>query len=106
MDQISKAFRESFAGDDRNADRMRKAKADLSARLNRVERQIGGIKNIIERDDYCDDVINQIYAARSALESVGKLLLKNHIEGCVVDKIKMGDPEIVEELLVTIRRLH
>jgi DNA-binding FrmR family transcriptional regulator len=96
---------ESCACDERSTVRSLKLKADLSIRLNRVEGQVRGIKNMIERDDYCDDVINQIFAARSALEAVSKLLLKNHIQGCVVEKIKHGDSEIVDELLVTISKM-
>ena len=106
MDQIIKTIQESFVCDERSASRKLKVKSDLSARLNRVEGQIRGIKNMIDRDDYCDDVINQIFAAKSALEAVSKLLLKNHIQGCVVEKIKNGDSEIVEELLVTISKMQ
>ena len=60
---------------------------------------------MIDRDSYCDDVLNQIAAAQAALESVSKLLLKNHIQGCVVKKIISGDTEIVDELLTTISRM-
>ena len=70
-----------------------------------MEGQVRGIKGMIEREVYCDEVINQIFAARSALEAVSKLLVKNHIQGCVVEKIKNGDAEIVDELLVTISKM-
>lgn len=92
--------------DERNTARAIKLKNDLTVRLNRVEGQIRGINNMIEKDAYCDDVLNQIAAAQSALESVSKLLLKNHIQGCVVDKIKAGDQEIIDELIVTISKMH
>ena len=105
MDQIINIGHESCACDERSTARSLKLKADLSARLNRVEGQVRGIKSMIERDAYCDEVINQIFAARSALEAVSKLLLKNHIQGCVVEKIKNGDQEIVDELLVTISKM-
>lgn len=90
---------------DRNTVRSQKMKADLTVRLNRIEGQVRGINNMIDKDLYCDDVINQIAAAQSALEAVSKLLLKNHIQTCVVEKIRNGDPEIVDELLVTINKL-
>lgn len=92
--------------DERNTTRALKLKNDLTVRLNRVEGQIRGINNMIEKDAYCDDVLNQIAAAQSALESVSKLLLKNHIQGCVVDKIKSGDQEIIDELIVTISKMR
>lgn len=92
-------------GNERSTERTDKLKVDLTSRLNRVEGQIRGIKNMIEKDIYCDDILNQIAAAHAALESVGKLLLKNHIQGCVVEKIKNGDAEIVDELLATIGKM-
>jgi len=93
------------ACNERTTERTDKLKLDLTSRLNRVEGQIRGIKNMIEKDTYCDEVLNQIAAAQAALESVGKLLLKNHIQGCVVEKIKNGDTEIVDELLSTIGKM-
>lgn len=82
-----------------------KLKSGLVSRLNRVEGQIRGIKGMIEKDVYCDDVLTQIAAVQSALNSIGKLVLENHIKGCLVEKIKSGEDEIVDELLVTIGRL-
>lgn len=105
MDAISDIKKESCACDERGTTRSLKLKTDLTTRLNKVEGQVRGIKSMIERDVYCDDVINQIIAARSALEAVSKLLLKNHIENCVVEKIKNGDSEIVDELIVTISKM-
>lgn len=85
--------------------REEKIKSGLVSRLNRVEGQIRGIKGMIERDVYCDDVLNQIAAAQAALNSISKLVLENHIKGCLIKKIRSGEDEIVDELLVTIGRL-
>jgi DNA-binding FrmR family transcriptional regulator len=82
-----------------------KLKASLTTRLNRVEGQVRGIKGMIERDEYCNDVLNQIAAAQAALDSVSKLVLENHIRGCLVEKIQAGDDKIVDELLVTIGKM-
>ena len=106
MDIKNENVRESCACDERSTARTIKLKADLSARLNRAEGQVRGIKSMIEKDTYCDEVLNQIAAAQSALEAVSKLLLKNHIQGCVIEKIKNGDAEIVDELLVTISKMR
>ncbi|MEK4253589.1 metal-sensitive transcriptional regulator [Ureibacillus sp. FSL K6-2830] len=80
-------------------------KKDLITRLNRIEGQIRGIKGMIERDVYCDDVITQIAATQSALNSVAKILLEGHIKGCVVDRLAEGDSGIIDELVVTIQKL-
>jgi CsoR family transcriptional regulator, copper-sensing transcriptional repressor len=80
-------------------------KKSLITRLNRVEGQIRGIKGMIERDTYCDDVITQIAATQAALNSVAKILLEGHMKSCVVERIQEGDHEVVDELLTTIQRL-
>lgn len=82
-----------------------KVKKNLVTRLNRIEGQIRGIKAMIEKDTYCDDVITQISATQSALNGVGKLLLEGHLRTCVVERIQEGDEEIIDELLVTVQRL-
>lgn len=82
-----------------------KTKKNLVTRLNRIEGQIRGIKGLIEKDVYCDDVITQISATQAALNSVAKLLLEGHMKSCVIERIQEGDHEVVDELLVTIQRL-
>lgn len=80
-------------------------KKDMTTRLNRIEGQIRGIKGMIEKDVYCDDVITQLSATQSALNSVAKILLEGHLKGCVVDRLSEGDEEVLDELLVTIQKL-
>ncbi|USB34959.1 metal-sensitive transcriptional regulator [Paenibacillus sp. YPG26] len=82
-----------------------KTKSNLITRLNRVEGQIRGVKGMIERDTYCDDVLNQIAAIQSALNSVGKLLLEGHMKSCVIERIQAGEMEVMDELLVTVNKL-
>ena len=77
----------------------------LTSRLNRIEGQVRGIKGMIERDTYCDDVLTQIAAVQSALNSVGKLLLEGHMKSCVIERIQAGDSEVIDELLVTVKKL-
>ncbi|WP_082686931.1 metal-sensitive transcriptional regulator [Bacillus sp. FJAT-27445] len=92
-------------GSVRKSHHSEKTKRNLVARLNRIEGQIRGIKGLIEKDTYCDDVITQISATQAALNSVAKLLLEGHMKSCVVERIQEGDHEVVDELLVTIQRL-
>lgn len=80
-------------------------KNNLTRRLNRIEGQIRGIKGMIDKDTYCDDVLNQIAAVQSALNSVGKLLLEGHMRSCVIERIQAGETEVVDELLVTVNKL-
>jgi DNA-binding FrmR family transcriptional regulator len=82
-----------------------KTKTNLISRLNRIEGQIRGVKGMIEKDTYCDDVLNQIAAVQSALNSVGKLLLEGHMKSCVVERIQAGESEVIDELLITVNKL-
>lgn len=82
-----------------------KLKKNLITRLNRVEGQVRGIKGMVEKDVYCDDILNQISAAQSALTSISKLVLENHVRGCLVKKIEAGEDDIIDELMVTVGKL-
>ena len=80
-------------------------KNKLVSRLNRAEGQIRGIRNMVEQDAYCDDILNQISAVQAALDSVGKMILESHIRCCVARDIREGKEEIIDELMGTIGRL-
>ncbi len=93
------------SGEHRKSHHSEKVKADLITRLNRIEGQIRGIKGMIEKDTYCDHVLNQISAVQSALNGVGKLLLAGHLRSCVVERIQEGDLDVIDELLTTVNKL-
>jgi len=82
-----------------------KVKSSLVSRLNRIEGQIRGIKGLIEKDTYCDDVLNQISSVQSALNGVGKLLFEHHLKSCVVERIQEGDVEVLDELMTTVNKM-
>jgi CsoR family transcriptional regulator, copper-sensing transcriptional repressor len=90
---------------ERISHRPEKVKKNLIDRLNRIEGQIRGVKGMIEKDTYCDDVINQISAIQSALNSVCKILLEGHMRNCVVERIQDGDMDVIDELLTTMKKL-
>ncbi|MED4601567.1 metal-sensitive transcriptional regulator [Paenibacillus validus] len=93
------------AGSERKSHHSDKMKSNLVTRLNRIEGQIRGVRGMIEKDTYCDDVLNQIAAIQSALNGVGKLLLEGHMKSCVVERIQSGDREVIDEILVTMNKL-
>lgn len=82
-----------------------KAVQELSGRLNRIEGQVRGIKKMIEEGVYCDNVLNQIASAQSALNGVAKLLLEKHMKSCIKGQLQTGDDEVIEELTQTVFRL-
>ncbi|AOT69190.1 metal-sensing transcriptional repressor [Geosporobacter ferrireducens] len=89
----------------RTSSRSEKTKQALITRLNRIEGQVRGIKGMIEKDIYCDDVLIQIAAVQSAMKSVSKLLLENHMKSCLISRIQAGENEVVDELLYTIEKM-
>ena len=80
-------------------------KKDLITRLNRIEGQIRGIKGMVDKDVYCDDIITQLSATQSALNSVAKVLLDGHLKGCVKDRLAAGEDDVLDELLTTVQKL-
>ncbi|UCZ55210.1 metal-sensitive transcriptional regulator [Bacillus shivajii] len=80
-------------------------KESLIKRMNRIEGQVRGVKGMIERDVYCDDILNQMSAVQSALNSVSRLLLDSHMKTCVMERLKEEDTEVVDEFLKTVSKL-
>jgi DNA-binding FrmR family transcriptional regulator len=78
---------------------------DLINRLSRIEGQVRGVKNMVEEDRYCIDIVTQVSAIQAALNSFNRVLLSNHIKTCVVDDIKNGSEDTVEELCATLQKL-
>ena len=77
----------------------------LKNRLNRVEGQIRGIRKMLDENAYCVDILTQVSAANSALNSFSKELLSEHIKGCVTNDIINGKEESVCELLEVLKKL-
>mgnify|MGYP001378611506 CR=1 FL=1 len=95
----------SDCGSTRKSHHSDKVKSSLISRLNRIEGQVRGIKGLIEKDTYCDDVLHQIASVQAALNGVGKLLLEHHMKSCVIERIQEGDEDVVSELMTTIQKL-
>jgi CsoR family transcriptional regulator, copper-sensing transcriptional repressor len=83
-------------------------KEKLVKRLHRIEGQVRGIERMIEEDRYCIDVITQISAVSTALESLAFQILDEHVNHCVADALASGDPADAEakskELLEAVHR--
>ena len=77
----------------------------LINRLNRIEGQIRGIKGMVEKDAYCVDILVQVAAVNAALNSFNKELLASHIRGCVANDIRLGNDDVIDELVATLQRL-
>lgn len=78
---------------------------DLVNRLNRIEGQVRGIRKMLDSDAYCADILVQVSAINAALNSFNKVLLTNHLHTCVVDDIRNGRDEAVDELVDLLKKL-
>ncbi len=79
--------------------------AALKKRINRIIGQLGGIGNMIDDNRYCGDILIQISAVEKALQSLGCMIMKNHLETCVTEQIKNGNEEIMDEVMELFKRL-
>ena len=77
----------------------------LINRLSRIEGQIRGIRGMVENDAYCPDILVQSAAAGAALNAFNKELLASHIRTCVVEDIRDGKDEVIDELVATLQKL-
>lgn len=82
-----------------------KEKKDLMNRLKRIEGQVRGIEGMLEADTYCTDILTQVSAINSALNSFNKVLLANHIKSCVADNIRQGNDDVIDELVAVMQKL-
>ena len=65
----------------------------LLSRLKRAEGQLAAVRRMVEDGHYCVDILTQVAAVRGALSGVDSLILRGHIEGCVVDAFQSEDPD-------------
>lgn len=81
-------------------------KKETLTRLKKVEGQVRGIQKMIEERRYCIDVVMQLAAAESALHSVAEIILKNHLETCVLSAFRSNDEEDRQEKVDELMRVY
>jgi len=83
-------------------------KAALRQRLHRIEGQVRGIERMVDDDRYCIDILTQVSAVKTALESLAFEVLDDHVNHCVADALSAGDEaaasEKAVELLAAVHR--
>ena len=80
---------------------------NILRRLRNIEGQVRGLQRMVEEDQYCIDILTQVSAVRSALNSVGMKVLRRHIDTCVTSAIKDGGQskdEMIDELMTILSR--
>ena len=87
-------FRHSYSRD----------KAQLVRRLARIEGQVRGISRMIEREEYCVDILQQTSALRAAVDSLAVLVLEDHVQGCIRTAAQHGDADRYVDVVVDVVR--
>ena len=77
----------------------------LQNRIKRMVGQLGGISKMLDDNPYCGDILMQVAAVESALQSFGYLVLQSHLETCVVEEVQKGNTQVIEEAVELIKRL-
>ena len=83
----------------KNKHRCEEEKQNIIKRLNVIEGQIRGIKQMVEDDRYCSDIIMQLSASMHSLKSLGNNMLKSHMKTCMVEDIEKGNIAVVDDIL-------
>lgn len=78
----------------------------INNRLNRIEGQLRGIKNMIDENAYCNDVLIQLSAVENSVKSLSNLILENHLLSCVTNDLKNGKTEVIDELINLFRKFN
>lgn len=82
-----------------------KDRAQLLRRLSRMEGQVRGVARMIERDEYCIDILQQTSALRAAVDAVSLLLMEDHVAGCLATAVRTGEAQTyTEEVMEVVRR--
>ena len=89
----------------KNTPRSEAQKKQLQNRLSRMAGQLNGISKMLEENRYCGDILIQVSAVESALQSFGYLVLQEHLETCVVEEVQKGNGQIMEETIELMKKL-
>jgi len=90
---------------EKHTPRSKEAQRQLQNRLNRMIGQLNGMKKMLDENRYCGDILIQIAAVERALQSFGYIILKDHMETCVVEGVKNGDLAVVDEAVELMKKL-
>ena len=80
-------------------DMLDEPKGEALKRLNYIQGHLQGIRKMVQEEQYCVDILKQLYAVRKAVEKMEGVLLDGHLHSCVVEGIKDGHAEeVIQEL--------
>lgn len=90
----------------KHTNRKAQDKKSLINHMNKIIGQMNGIKKMIEEDRYCNDILIQLSAVDHSIKSISDKMIKNHLETCVIEEIKKGNTNVMEEVTALLKRFH
>ena len=88
-----------------NTPRSEEQQKQLQNRLSRITGQLNGIGRMLSENRYCGDILTQIAAVESALQSFGYIILQEHLESCVLEEVRKDNIEIMDEVIDLVKKL-
>lgn len=89
----------------KNTPRSEETSKQLKHRINRLIGQLNGIQKMLDENRYCGDILTQIAAAESAIQSLGYIILSEHMQTCVVEEVQKGNTDILKEAVGLMKKL-
>lgn len=86
--------------------RSEKERKPLITHINRVIGQLNGVKNMINDDRYCDDILIQLSAVDKSIKSLANKMLETHMKSCLVESIKRDETEAIDEVIELVKRFQ
>ena len=79
-------------------------KQNVTRRVNRAIGQLNGIKQMVDENRYCGEVLTQLAAVESAIRAISREVMADHMESCVIEQVQAGNTEVVSELMQLLRK--
>ena len=86
--------------------RTEEEKKNLTKRLNIIEGQVKGVKQMVDSDRYCEEILIQLSAIKKAIESLENTILASHVENCVAYEIQSGNLDVIDEVMDLFKKIR
>lgn len=94
------------SGSERKTIRTEEEKKVLTARINRIVGQLGGVKRMVDEDRFCEDILVQLSAIDKAVRSLSGLMLARHMHTCILDDVKQGKTDSLDGIVELFKRFQ
>ncbi len=79
--------------------RTEELKRDITKRINRIVGQLQGVRTMVQEDRYCVEVLTQLAAVEKAVSATSRVVMRDHLRSCVIERIQAGDTEVIDEVM-------